>query len=318
MRSTDVHSGQQRMAEAEAPQVHLWETGIIRITRHPQMVGQALWCLAHTIWIGNSFMVTTSLGLMAHHLFGCWHGDRRLYAKYGEVQPPRDAFPSLQPRACRPPPPLVAPPPNALHRGTHVPLPPPPPPGIRGGAGPHQHPSLCCHPRWPPETSRRLLQRVSAGSLRSGAQRWPPILPHNARFPQLKPPSACSPEVPSTRRPASSPTMSLPSAGCGFHPRSLCGEPPSLGWNERRMVSAAVFRALLPAPQNGFITACQPRREESSLQDRSCCSPRSHRFILSSPIPYHDAVRLCLEFLSRCLDALLVTIIESCRHVAPS
>ncbi len=22
---------------------------------------------------------------MAHHLFGCWHGDRRLSAKYGEA-----------------------------------------------------------------------------------------------------------------------------------------------------------------------------------------------------------------------------------------
>lgn len=55
------------------------------VCRHPQMVGQALWCLAHTLWVGNSFMVTTSLGLMVHHLFGCWHGDRRLAAKYGEA-----------------------------------------------------------------------------------------------------------------------------------------------------------------------------------------------------------------------------------------
>jgi zeta-carotene isomerase len=52
---------------------------------HVQAVGQALWCFAHTLWVGNSFMVTTSLGLMAHHLFGCWHGDRRLQAKYGEA-----------------------------------------------------------------------------------------------------------------------------------------------------------------------------------------------------------------------------------------
>lgn len=73
------------VAAVDKPKVHLWETGIIRITRHPQMVGQALWCFAHTIWIGNSFMVVTSAGLMAHHLFGCWHGDRRLAAKYGEA-----------------------------------------------------------------------------------------------------------------------------------------------------------------------------------------------------------------------------------------
>jgi hypothetical protein len=50
-----------------------------------QAFGQALWCFAHTLWVGNSFMVTTSLGLMAHHLFGCWHGDRRLAAKYGDA-----------------------------------------------------------------------------------------------------------------------------------------------------------------------------------------------------------------------------------------
>lgn len=48
------------------------------------MVGQFLWCLAHTLWIGNSFTVITSLGLLGHHLFGVWHGDKRLEAKYGE------------------------------------------------------------------------------------------------------------------------------------------------------------------------------------------------------------------------------------------
>lgn len=51
----------------------------------PHQVGQLIWCLAHTMWIGNTFMLTTTAGLMAHHLFGCWHGDRRLSAKYGEV-----------------------------------------------------------------------------------------------------------------------------------------------------------------------------------------------------------------------------------------
>jgi zeta-carotene isomerase len=48
-------------------------------------VGQLIWCLGHVLWIGNSFMVVTSLGLMAHHLFGCWHGDKRLRDKYGET-----------------------------------------------------------------------------------------------------------------------------------------------------------------------------------------------------------------------------------------
>lgn len=73
------------IAAIQKPAVHLYETGIIRITRHPQMVGQIIWCVAHTLWLGTSFMVVTSLGLIAHHLFGVWHGDRRLLARYGEA-----------------------------------------------------------------------------------------------------------------------------------------------------------------------------------------------------------------------------------------
>ncbi|XP_024389087.1 15-cis-zeta-carotene isomerase, chloroplastic [Physcomitrium patens] len=73
------------VAAVDKPKVHMWETGIMRITRHPQMVGQFIWCLAHTLWIGSSFTLTTSFGLLAHHLFGVWHGDRRLSAKYGEA-----------------------------------------------------------------------------------------------------------------------------------------------------------------------------------------------------------------------------------------
>ena len=72
------------VAAVQKPQVHLYETGIIRITRHPQMVGQIIWCLAHTLWVGTSFMILTSLGLILHHLFAVWHGDRRLQARYGE------------------------------------------------------------------------------------------------------------------------------------------------------------------------------------------------------------------------------------------
>ncbi len=73
------------IAAIQKPQVHLYETGIIRITRHPQMVGQIIWCIAHTLWIGSSFALVTSLGLIAHHLFGVWHGDRRLYSRYGDA-----------------------------------------------------------------------------------------------------------------------------------------------------------------------------------------------------------------------------------------
>lgn len=50
-----------------------------------QMVGQVMWCLAHTVWIGNSVTVAASLGLIGHHLFGVWNGDRRLATRYGEA-----------------------------------------------------------------------------------------------------------------------------------------------------------------------------------------------------------------------------------------
>lgn len=72
------------VAAIQKPQVHLYETGIIRVTRHPQMVGQIIWCLAHTLWLGTSFMLVTSFGLILHHLFGVWHGDHRLKIRYGE------------------------------------------------------------------------------------------------------------------------------------------------------------------------------------------------------------------------------------------
>ncbi|MFE1746171.1 NnrU family protein [Coleofasciculus sp. H7-2] len=73
------------IAAIEKPQVHLYETGIIRITRHPQMVGQVIWCIAHTLWIGTTFTLLTSVGLVLHHLFAVWHGDRRLLDRYGEA-----------------------------------------------------------------------------------------------------------------------------------------------------------------------------------------------------------------------------------------
>lgn len=73
------------IAAVKQPQVHLYEKGITRITRHPQMIGQLIWCVAHTLWIGSSFTLLTSVGLMAHHLFAVWHGDRRLESRYGKT-----------------------------------------------------------------------------------------------------------------------------------------------------------------------------------------------------------------------------------------
>ena len=73
------------IAAIQKPEVHLYETGIVRITRHPQMVGQLIWCIAHTLWIGTSFTLLTSIGLMLHHLFAVWHGDKRLLARHGQA-----------------------------------------------------------------------------------------------------------------------------------------------------------------------------------------------------------------------------------------
>ena len=66
------------------PEVRLYAQGIIRISRHPQAIGQILWCLTHQLWIGSSFMLFTSIGLIGHHLFAVWHGDRRLKARFGD------------------------------------------------------------------------------------------------------------------------------------------------------------------------------------------------------------------------------------------
>jgi uncharacterized membrane protein len=49
------------------PQVRIYETGIMRIT----------------LWIGTTFSLVTSIGLMLHHLFAVWHGDYRLSQRYG-------------------------------------------------------------------------------------------------------------------------------------------------------------------------------------------------------------------------------------------
>jgi uncharacterized membrane protein len=65
------------------PQVRLYATGIIRISRHPQAVGQILWCATHLLWIGTSFTAWACFGLIAHHLFAVWNGDRRLRNRFG-------------------------------------------------------------------------------------------------------------------------------------------------------------------------------------------------------------------------------------------
>ena len=68
----------------QKPQIRIYSTGIMRITRHPQAFGQIIWCFAHTLWIGSSFTLVTSIGLIFHHLFAIWHGDKRLERKFGK------------------------------------------------------------------------------------------------------------------------------------------------------------------------------------------------------------------------------------------
>ena len=82
------------------PQVRLYATGIIRISRHPQAIGQILWCLTHALWIGSSFMLVTCVGLIGHHLFAVWHGDRRLKARFGEAFDDLKASTSIVPFAA--------------------------------------------------------------------------------------------------------------------------------------------------------------------------------------------------------------------------
>eukprot|EP00967_Tisochrysis_lutea_P146497 scaffold276652_cov36-Tisochrysis_lutea.AAC.2 len=75
----------KEVAAVEKPRLHLWETGIIRITRHPQMVGQVMWSAAHLAMVGSSFTALTMVLLVGHHLFACWNGDRRLLKEHGDA-----------------------------------------------------------------------------------------------------------------------------------------------------------------------------------------------------------------------------------------
>jgi zeta-carotene isomerase len=74
----------KEVAAVEPPTLHLWETGIIRITRHPQFVGQSMWSAAHLAMVGTSFTALTMSLLVAHHAFACWNGDRRYRRQFGD------------------------------------------------------------------------------------------------------------------------------------------------------------------------------------------------------------------------------------------
>ena len=48
-------------------------------------MGQILWCVAHTAWLGSSTALSASTVLVLHHLYSVWHGDRRLKREHGEA-----------------------------------------------------------------------------------------------------------------------------------------------------------------------------------------------------------------------------------------
>ena len=75
----------KEVAAIEKPMLHLWETGMIRITRHPQFIGQSMWSAAHLAMVGTSFTALTMALLVGHHAFACWNGDRRYYDEHGEA-----------------------------------------------------------------------------------------------------------------------------------------------------------------------------------------------------------------------------------------
>jgi len=74
----------KEVAAVEKPKLHLWETGMSRITRHPQFIGQLMWSIGHLAMVGTSFTALTMFLLVGHHGFACWNGDRRYYAEHGE------------------------------------------------------------------------------------------------------------------------------------------------------------------------------------------------------------------------------------------
>lgn len=74
-----------QVAAVKRPTLTIFERGVMRITRHPQLWGQILWCISHCLWIGSSFSIVASCGLISHHLFGVWNGDRRLNERFGET-----------------------------------------------------------------------------------------------------------------------------------------------------------------------------------------------------------------------------------------
>jgi len=68
-----VHRAPTLVAVGGPPEVR----GILRVTRHPLMMGFALFGLSFLLWSGRSTDVAFFGGLAAYALVGSWHQDRR-------------------------------------------------------------------------------------------------------------------------------------------------------------------------------------------------------------------------------------------------
>ncbi len=82
-----LYPGTFRLSEIvllQKPTQRFYTTGIMRITRHPQLTGMSLWCLSHFLWVGSTFMIATSVGLIGYHCFAAWHGDKRRLKLFGD------------------------------------------------------------------------------------------------------------------------------------------------------------------------------------------------------------------------------------------
>ncbi|GLT26189.1 hypothetical protein SLA2020_012720 [Shorea laevis] len=66
-----------KVAAVDKPKLHLWETGIMRITGHPQVITPIILILMS--------ISMSSIGLIGHHLFGVWNSDRRLANQHAEA-----------------------------------------------------------------------------------------------------------------------------------------------------------------------------------------------------------------------------------------
>ena len=61
----------KEVAAVDVPRLHLWETGIIRITRHPQFVGQSMWSAAHLMMVlAHGTLTRARTHTYAHTIMG--------------------------------------------------------------------------------------------------------------------------------------------------------------------------------------------------------------------------------------------------------